>query len=123
LRTHRTAGTETVVFSRELRRVPTAAESLLWQRLRRKALGGFRFRRQHPIGPYIADFFCNEANLVVEVDGEVHDSADAHRRDVLRDQIMREYGLHVLRFANREVMIDLDRVVDAIERKLATLPR
>jgi very-short-patch-repair endonuclease len=123
VRTHRTAGHETVRFSRELRRELTAAERLLWHRLRRKNVGGFRFRRQHPIGPYIADFFCNEAGLVIEVDGGIHAVIEVSERDRLRDHIMREYGLTVLRVTNRDVMTDIDGVVASIERALAAIAR
>jgi very-short-patch-repair endonuclease len=63
---------DTLNFARELRLVPTDAEIRLWSRLRRKQLEGFRFRRQHPLGPYVVDFFCAPAKLIVEVDGGQH---------------------------------------------------
>src|SRR5260221_9844620 len=71
----------TVPLARKLRLTPTDAEIRLWSRLRRKQLKGFRFRRQHPFGPYVVDFFCAEAKLIVEVDGGQHaDEGEARAR-------------------------------------------
>ena len=117
-RTHRTSDKGTVLFARELRRTMTPAEQMLWDRLRRKALEGFRFRRQHPIGSYIADFFCNEVGLVVEVDGEVHLSPTQIQKDRFRDIAMKQYTLEVLRFTNCEVQGNLDAVVEQIRNAL-----
>ena len=93
--------------ARELRRDMTLAERKLWGVIRDRQLDGFRFRRQHPIGPYIADFACVEAGLIVEVDGGQHMGAETDRA---RDAFLREKGFHVLRFWNNEVMANLEGV-------------
>ena len=97
--------------ARHLRREATPAERRLWPRLRNGALDGVRFRRQAPIGPFIADFFCAGARLVVEQDGVSHWGSTA---DEARDAWMRARGLRVMRFANQEVFANLDGVVEAI---------
>jgi very-short-patch-repair endonuclease len=89
-------------------------ERALWQRLKGQALG-YKFRRQHPIGPYIADFNCRDANLVVEVDGYSHSGESAHKRDRQRDAYMQYLGLRVLRISARNVGEDLNQVVSMIE--------
>jgi very-short-patch-repair endonuclease len=104
--------------ARELRRNPTDAERHLWVRLRQKQLGGFRFRRQQPIGAYIVDFFCPEAALIIELDGGQHDGSD---RDAARTKWLEERGYRVLRFWNNEALSNTDGVLLAIHRAL-TLP-
>ncbi|MGH6871128.1 MAG: endonuclease domain-containing protein [Rhizomicrobium sp.] len=89
--------------ARELRGKMPNAEVILWSRLRRNALGGLRFRRQHPIGPYIADFAAPLARLVIELDGGSHATDEAHKFDQVRDRYMRSRGWQVLRFRNDEV--------------------
>src|SRR5437868_4924133 len=85
--------------AKDLRKRMTPPEQILWSRLRGSKLGGLKFRRQHPLGAYIADFYCHEAGLVVELDGITHFyRSDA--RDVIRDRWMDEGGLRVLRFHN-----------------------
>jgi len=118
VRTHRTSDKGTVLFARALRESLTPAEQMLWERLRRKSLMGFRFRRQHPIGSYIADFFCNEVGLVVEVDGDVHLSEAQIKKDKFRDEAMKTHRLAVLRFTNDEVHGNLEAVVERIRNTL-----
>ncbi|MFN4294698.1 MAG: DUF559 domain-containing protein, partial [Thermoflexales bacterium] len=101
--------------SRELRREMTPPERILWQRLRRNRLG-IAFRRQHPIGRYIADFYAREARLVVEVDGEAaHAGADAQAHDAQRDAYLRSLGLEVVRIPAKQVLKGLDSVVELIQ--------
>ena len=102
----------------------TPAESLLWHQLRRKALGGFRFRRQHPIGPYIADFYCNEANLAIEVDGKIHLQETQRERDRIRGIALENHGLRIIRFTNDQIENELNAVLEQIlkELKSATCP-
>jgi len=88
-------------------------EVLLWQRLR-GAPEGVAFRKQHPIDPYVADFYCSRARLVIEVDGEAHSLSDRHRRDEVRTAFLHERGYHVLRVAAEEVLIDPDGVAASI---------
>jgi len=98
--------------ARRLRRDQTEAEDCLWQWLRGSRLEGWKWRRQVPVGPFIVDFLCLEAALVVEVDGGVH--AERAQRDARRDAHLRARGLTVLRFWNREVLADIDRVLRTI---------
>lgn len=103
--------------SRILRRKMTPAERHLWQRIKRKHLG-FIFHRQKPVGDYIADFYCPEAKLVVEVDGDYHARVEASGNDKVRDEIMRNLGITVLRFKNDEVLNETDKVVKTIDSVL-----
>lgn len=98
--------------ARELRRDMTPAERLLWARLRANRLQGFHFRRQQIIEPYIVDFFCHQAGLIIEVDGDVH--AGQQDYDRLREEQLQAHGLRVLRFTNREVVNQLDEVLHTI---------
>jgi very-short-patch-repair endonuclease len=91
-------------------------EVRLWNRLRRSP-SGVRFRRQHPIGPYVADFYCPAAKLVIEVDGLVHDFADQAEHDDRRGAYMHALGLEVVRISARDVLAD----VDAIAQSLITM--
>jgi very-short-patch-repair endonuclease len=86
------------------------------QRLRRRQIDGFQFRRQFPIGPYFADFFCVHARLAIEVDGESHRGRE--RRDRLRDSFFRRRGIAVLRFTNQQIDEHPERVLDAIRAAL-----
>ena len=95
-----------------LRKDATDAEQLLWSRLRRHQLGGFRFRRQRPIGPYVCDFVCLSESVIVELDGSQH--VEQAEYDAHRDSFLRRYGYRVLRFWNGDVLANLDVVVDTI---------
>ncbi|MFZ2997199.1 endonuclease domain-containing protein [Sphingobium sp.] len=88
-------------------------EVLLWQRLRGQA-AGLKFRRQHSIGNYIADFYCSSLKLVVEVDGAVHNQGDNPIRDLHRDRFMEENGYKVFRIAASEILKDADKVAAMI---------
>jgi len=113
---------ESIERARKLRRESTFAEKFLWQVLRRKALQGYKFRRQHPIGQYIADFYCHNALLVIEVDGDIHDDEDIKKKDAIRDRVMRRFGLKILRFSNEEVLFNAHIVVAQIEKHLRPSP-
>lgn len=102
-----------LTHAREMRRNPTASEALLWSALRGRRLDGLKFRRQAPIGPFIADFFCPEVKLVVEVDGGCHDYPGA---DAERGAWMRHEGLRVVRLTHTEVMSNLEGVLHAIRQ-------
>lgn len=91
-----------------------SAEKRLWFFIRRKQLGGFRFRRQHTIGPYIADFVCIEAKLVVELDGEQHGYDWERAHDCRRDEFMEARGFHVTRNWNHGVYDNINDVLEAI---------
>jgi adenine-specific DNA-methyltransferase len=98
---------------RNLRRNQTFADQRLWAQLRGKQLG-WKFRRQHQIGPYIADFYSHAACLVVEIDGDSHSTLEAQRYDAERDRYMRALGLEIVRFANTDIYQHLDAVVEQI---------
>ena len=107
--------------ARRMRGAPTEAERLLWEHLRGKRLGGYKFRRQMPIDEFIADFACFSSKLVVELDGEQH--AENASCDAFRSSVMGRHGYRVLRFWNHEVFEDLDGVLAAIRAELeGTVP-
>jgi very-short-patch-repair endonuclease len=100
--------------AKELRREMTEAERMLWEQLRRNQLRGFHFRRQQVIDGFIVDFYCHAANLVVEVDGEVHETQKVY--DNQRDAVLSQRGLRILRIGNDEVRRNLDDVLTRIGR-------
>ena len=97
--------------AKQLRRAMTRAETLLWRHLKADRLAGLGFRRQTPMGNYIADFVAHSCKLIVELDGESHDFEERIRHDARRDQWFASRGYHVLRFTNSEVMKNLEGVV------------
>ena len=105
-------------YRRELRRNLTPAEALLWRALKNSGLDGKKFRRQHGIGPYIADFYCPECRLIVELDGAVHEGPLAAERDETRTTYLKELGIRVIRFENRAVFESLELVLNSIRSEL-----
>jgi very-short-patch-repair endonuclease len=95
---------EKVALLREMRRESTPAEAAFWELVRAGRHEGLRFRREHPIGPYIVDFFCHAKALVVEIDGEIHDVAAVKKNDVERQAALEAEGYRVIRFTNEEVL-------------------
>ena len=106
--------------ARELRKDQTPAEQTLWECLRDRRFLNAKFRRQHHIGQFIADFYCHTARLVVELDGEIHDSQKIE--DASRDEWMQAHGLRVLRFGNSEVLDNLVGVLDLMAETLEPSP-
>lgn len=98
--------------AKELRQAETPAEKMLWARLRNRQLGGFKFRRQHPLGPFIADFYCAECRLVVELDGSIHDSQKAE--DEQRTRQFEEFNYRVIRFSNEEILSNIESALQKI---------
>jgi very-short-patch-repair endonuclease len=98
--------------ARAMRKCPTAAEEALWEALRGGRLGA-RFRRQHAIGRFVVDFVCVTANLIVEVDGTIHDNQ--RQEDAYRDREMESRGYRVTRFTNEEVLHDLTAVLGKVK--------
>ena len=98
--------------ARGLRRNMTPPEQKLWEALKGKKLGGLKFRAQHPVGPFILDFYCPARKLVVELDGEVHEEQADY--DESRTQQLENYGHRVIRFRNEEVLGDLPSVLERI---------
>ncbi|MBV8409252.1 MAG: endonuclease domain-containing protein [Alphaproteobacteria bacterium] len=101
-----------VSYAQTLRTNATEPERILWQRLRRRQLNGFKFRRQRPVGPYVCDFACLEAALIVELDGSQHVVQAPY--DITRDAFLRAQGFRVLRFWNGDVLSRLDWIVETI---------
>ena len=102
-----------VIRARELRRRPSLPEGLVWRELRQRP-NGLKFRRQHPVGRYVVDFYCAAARLVIEIDGQSHSMGDRPHRDERRDEWIRRQGLRVIRFDAADVMNDLASVVTVI---------
>jgi len=100
--------------ARALRAASTEAELKLWTQLRNRQLNGAKFRRQHPIPPNIADFFCLEARLIIELDGSQHGEEATDRADQRRTARLEERGYRVLRFWNEEVLDNLEGVLERI---------
>ena len=98
--------------ARDLRNNSTEAESLLWSRLRRSQLGGFKFTRQFPIAGHFADFACRSAGLVIELDGSQH--AEMVARDAARTQRIEAHGYRVIRFWNNDLTTNMDGVLEMI---------
>ena len=107
-----------VAFSRGLRKSQTNAERALWASLRNRQLEGARFRRQHPIGPYIVDFVDLEAKLVVELDGGQHNEDRVTEKDEARTAWLESEGYRVLRFWNNDVLANLEGVLEKISDAL-----
>ena len=107
------------VFAKKLRRNLTHAEVILWQSLRRDAMEGLRFRRQHPIRPYIADFACLPAKLVVEVDGVTHGTAAEVAYDARRRRFMAKFGWGEIRVTNFDIYKNLGFVLDHIWQEVS----
>jgi very-short-patch-repair endonuclease len=110
-----------VQMARGLRRRQTEAEIKLWHALRNKRFGMTRFRRQQPIGPYVADFYCSVARLIVEVDGSQHGTDVGLAHDAARTDWLTARGYSVIRFWNAEVLANLPGVLDAIEVRFEEL--
>lgn len=110
-------GASPLIFenAKELRNNQTIAEHVLWSELRNKQLGGFRFKRQHPIQQFIADFYCHKLQLVIEVDGEIHNVNENKEKDKIRTQELKQLGIQVIRFTNDEVLYDTENVIYKIK--------
>ena len=103
-------------FAQTLRKNASAPERILWSRLRGRQLGGFKFRQQRPIGPYVCDFVCLSEKVIVELDGSQHVAEASY--DSRRDSVLRSNGFRVLRFWNGDVTRHLDTVLETIHEAL-----
>ena len=115
---HKDAHSNLFGFSKENRKTATQAEKRLWFHLRNRKLHGFKFRRQHPIGAFVADFYCHEGKLVIEVDGGYHDHISQHRYDEGRSYELEALGIQVIRFTNDEIISDINTVLCTIKAHL-----
>ena len=109
---------KTIKQARVLRRKLSVPEVRLWSRLRERAPGKPIFRRQHPIGPYVLDFYCPQAKLAIEIDGMIHDMGSRPQRDERRDAWLMQQGVRVVRIPAAE-LTELDEAADAIVRMAA----
>jgi very-short-patch-repair endonuclease len=99
-----------IQFARQLRRKSTDAERRIWSYLQNRKLSGHKFRRQHPIPPYIADYYCYEAKLIIELDGSQHSDPDAIIYDKVRTDFFASQGFHVIRFWDHDALKNSDAV-------------
>ena len=109
-----------LIFERakKLRESMTEAEKLLWDYLKGNKVLGYRFKAQHPIDRFIADFYCHKAKLVIELDGEIHESDEAREKDENRTAEFERFGIKVIRFNNSEVLYKIETVIDKIKECL-----
>ena len=104
-----------------LRRNETIAEKLLWEKLRNNQLEGLKFRRQHPVNIYIADFYCHKFKLIIELDGDYHNQEEQKQKDEVRTEVLRLNDLKIIRFKNEEVEQDINQVLITIKNKIEQL--
>ncbi len=107
-------------FARHLRQCQNTYEELLWQLIRNRKRCNKKFRRQHAIGVYVADFYCAEEKLVVEVDGRDHCTEEGRLYDEARDRFMRSQGIRVLRFTGKQVELETEWVLAQIDQALGS---
>jgi len=105
---------------RTLRKNMTDSELKLWSRIRRRQMHGLQFYRQRPIGHYIVDFYCPQAQLVLEVDGSEHINKYKNSKDQYRDHYLKQQGVRVLKFDNLQVLHQIDAVIERIYRSIAS---
>lgn len=103
-------------YAKEMRAAPTEAESKVWELLTSEPLREFKFRRQHPLANYIADFYCHALKVVIEVDGGIHERREQKEYDKFRDSDMVQFGITVLRFTNEQVLEQPEIVKEEIYR-------
>jgi very-short-patch-repair endonuclease len=110
-----------------MRRDATSTETRLWRLLKNRQLGGWKFRRQHPVGPFVLDFYCHEAKLAIEVDGGGHKAQPQRARDAARTRALNAENIRILRFWDSEVTSDMEgvaaRIWDALTPALSQRER
>jgi len=104
--------------ARQLRQTETWAEKLMWHWLRDRRFSGYKFRRQHPLGDYYLDFFCEEAELNVELDGSQHGFPDQRKHDLKRETFLQSRGIKTLRFWNSQLRLNAQSIRDTIFNEL-----
>ena len=112
------SNSQTFRYAKKLRQKMTPAEESLWYHLSKKQINGYRFKRQHPIRNYIADFYCHKAKLIREVDGRIHEQEKQRSRDLEKNMALEELGCRVLRFSNDEVTYNIEQVLAIIRIEL-----
>ena len=110
------ASKQLIELAKEFRKNPTEAEKVLWNGLRNKGFSDVKFRRQHPIKWFIADFYCHELKLVIEVDGGIHNSPRQAEYDEGRSAEIENLGIQVIRFSNEGILYNLESVLQKINK-------
>ena len=105
-------------LANDLRKRSTGAEQILSEQLRNRKVEGVKFRRQHAIRQFIADFYCHEVKLIIEVDGEIHNIETIKERDEGRTFELQKYGISIIRFTNEEIFYDMNNVLEKIRTEL-----
>ena len=115
-------GASHVIFAnaKHLRSNMTEAETILWLHLK-KGINGFKIRRQHPIGLYIADFYCHKSKLIIEIDGSIHDKLSIKESDDARQKELERWGYSIIRFTNQQVFEKLEEIIKIITDKISEL--
>jgi very-short-patch-repair endonuclease len=115
------APTKTIGIAQRLHGQLSVPEARLWNRLRRRSPGQPVFRRQHPIGPFVLDFYCAKARLAIEIDSASHDMGDRPQRDIRRDAWLEKHGVTVMRIVANDLTRKIDEAADAIVRMAAAM--
>ena len=105
--------------ARLLRNNMTEAEKIVWDKLKNRKVFRARFRRQHPIGSFIVDFYCHEYKLAIEIDGEIHLKTEVNEYDDGRSHDIEKFGIKILRFTNNEVFTNLNKIIEEILENIA----
>jgi len=117
-RLHKNAEGLTFGFAKSMRSTPAIAEAILWECLRNRKPGGFKFRRQHPMKDYVADFYCPDKKLVVELDGSIHREKEQVEYDKERTEEFEKMGIRVIRFTNFMIKNNVEKVLQEILSEL-----
>ena len=107
-------------YAQVLRKNMTIAEKIIWERVCKNQLG-VRIRRQHPVWKYIADYYCHELKLIIELDGEIHLLKENKEYDIGRAIFLNEFGIEIIRLTNDQAINETDFVIEAIEKKISEL--
>ena len=112
-------GASPIIFelAKKLRNNVTATEMILWGRLK-EYFPQLKFRRQHPISLYIADFYCHSQKLIIEIDGSIHNLPEVIENDITRQKDLEELGITVIRFTNKDILINLETTIRKIENSI-----
>ena len=117
---HYGASKQIFQYAETLRKNMTIAEKIIWERLCKNQLK-VRIRRQHPVWKYIADFYCHELKLIIEIDGEIHLKKENKEYDIGRENTLNEFGIEIIRFTNDQVINEIEYVINTITKKITEL--
>jgi len=108
-------------IAKVLRKKQVKPEAILWEKIRNNKILGYKFRRQHPIGRYIADFYCDKLKLVIELDGGIHKKGEVKKYDKIRQQEIESREVYVLRFNNEDIYNDLENVILVLKKQIGKI--